>query len=62
MKVKIDEDACTGCGLCCDTCPDVFEMGDTVAAVKVAEVPEDAEETCQEAVDSCPVECITVVE
>jgi len=32
-KVWIDEDACTGCGLCEDTCPEVFEIND-VAVVK----------------------------
>ena len=26
MKVSI-EDTCTACGLCCDTCPEVFEIG-----------------------------------
>ncbi|MBE0478404.1 4Fe-4S binding protein, partial [Candidatus Aerophobetes bacterium] len=29
-EVWIDEDACTGCGLCEDTCPEVFEMEDDV--------------------------------
>ena len=37
MKVRI-EDTCTSCGLCVDTCPDVFEMGDDLAQVKVDEV------------------------
>ncbi len=30
MKAIIDQNMCTGCGLCPDTCPEVFEMdGDT---------------------------------
>ena len=61
MKVKIDADACTACGLCCDTCPDVFEMED-VAVVKVDVVPEDSEDCVREAAQTCPVECITVIE
>lgn len=62
MKVVIDADSCTSCGLCCDTCPEVFEMGDDVAIVKVDVVPEDAEDTCRDAVESCPVECIEIVD
>ncbi len=60
MNVKIDEDTCTGCTLCVDTCPDVFEMDDDkgIAVVKSATVPADAEESCQEASDSCPVTAI----
>ncbi len=61
MKVKINADDCTGCGLCCDTCPEVFEMGD-VAQVTVDLVPEEAEDTCREAAENCPVECIVITE
>ncbi len=60
MKVKIDDDLCTACELCVDTCPEVFEMGDDVAIVLVEEVPADAEENAQEAVDTCPAEAIIV--
>lgn len=60
MKATIDTDTCTGCGLCVDTCPEVFEMDDSVANVKGAEVPASAAKTCQEAADNCPVECINV--
>jgi ferredoxin len=34
--------------------------GDT-AKVKVAKVPADAEETCREAMEGCPVEAISMV-
>jgi len=29
-KVWIDEDACTGCGLCEDSCSEVFKLNDVV--------------------------------
>ena len=59
MKVKIDPDLCTACGLCSDECPDVFELGDEIAEVLVDPVPEDQEDCVIEAEESCPVEAIT---
>jgi ferredoxin len=59
MKVRI-EDTCTACGLCCDTCPEVFEMGDDMATVIVDEVPAEYEAAAQQAADECPVEAIVV--
>ncbi|GAH99283.1 unnamed protein product, partial [marine sediment metagenome] len=34
MKAVVDKDLCTGCGLCEDTCPEVFEVKDGIAIVK----------------------------
>lgn len=59
MKVKIDPDLCTACDLCVDTCPDVFEMGDDVAEVKVDQVPAGLEDDVKEAIESCPSEAIS---
>lgn len=59
MKAIVDEKLCVSCGLCADTCPAVFEM-QNVAVVMVEEVPEDAVESCKEAVENCPVEAITL--
>ncbi len=59
MKVKV-EDTCTACGLCVDTCPEVFEMGDDIAQVIVEEVPAEHEKAVQQAADECPVEAIIV--
>ncbi len=60
MKVRIDPDLCTACGLCTDDVPDVFTMGDEVAEVVKADVPSDLEDAVQDAVDSCPAESIFV--
>ena len=59
MKVRI-EDTCTACGLCCDTCPEVFEMGDDLATVIVDEVPPEYQDATEQAADECPVEAIIV--
>ncbi len=61
MKATIDAETCTGCTLCCDIAPDVFEMGDDgLAHAKAEEVPAAAEATAQEAADGCPVDCIVI--
>ena len=60
MKVRI-EDNCTACGLCVETCSDVFTMGDQIAEVIVDTVPPELEETVQQAADECPVEAIVVL-
>ncbi len=59
MKVHV-EDTCTACGLCVDTCPEVFQMGTDKAEVIVDEVPAEFEDAAQQAADECPVEAIIV--
>ena len=59
MKTIVDPDLCTACGLCADSCPEVFEMGDEVAEVIADPVPADQEDCVLEAEDSCPVEAIS---
>ena len=51
MKVRIVNDLCTGCGLCSDSVPDVFVMGDDVAEVTKPEVPANLEDAGKEAIE-----------
>ena len=63
MKVRIEQDYCTGDGLCEDLCPGVFRMGDDgLAHVKdgVEEVPEELQEGVLDAQSQCAGECIYV--
>lgn len=60
MKATVDSSSCTGCELCVDTCPAVFEMADGVARAKVSPVPAAEEAACKDAAASCPVECIKI--
>jgi ferredoxin len=60
MKATIIEDKCIGCGMCSVLCPEVFEMEDAVATVRVNPVPEGAKDECTEAAESCPVQAIVV--
>jgi ferredoxin len=75
MKVWIDQDLCTGDGLCEEICPSVFTLlDDGLAYVKkdgvaqnnpggsaaAIEVPSEFEEAVVEASEECPGECIFV--
>jgi ferredoxin len=62
MRAIVDEETCIGCGLCSETCPEVFEMNDEKVRVKVDEVPEEVADTCREAAEDCPVEAIQIEE
>lgn len=62
MKAKVDADLCTACELCTETCPEVFEMGEDLAVVKVDVVPAEAEETARQAAEDCPAEAIIIEE
>jgi ferredoxin len=59
MKTRVTED-CIACGRCVEICPEVFEMGEDTAQVKVDEVPAEFEAAVQEAADECPTSAIVV--
>ena len=75
MRVWIDQDLCTGDGLCTDHAPDVFTLlEDGIAYVKeagrvlndpggaggLARVPSPLEDEVVAAADDCPGECIFI--
>ncbi len=60
MKVRVDQDLCVGCGLCTNTCADIFEMKDDKAVSKVKVVPAPSEDCAKQAKDECPVEAIII--
>jgi ferredoxin len=62
MKARIDEDLCVGDGTCVEICPEMFEMAGDLAVVKKERVPEELEDLCREAAESCVVEAITIDE
>ncbi|MFZ5832746.1 MAG: ferredoxin [Planctomycetota bacterium] len=63
MKARVDPDICTGCGLCPEICPEVFDMGaDGKAFAKRDDVPGELEESAREAAQQCPVEAIIIEE
>lgn len=53
----IDSDECTGCETCVELCPEAFEFDEAAGVAKV--INPDAKNDCvEEAIESCPVECI----
>ena len=75
MRVWIDQDLCTGDGLCVDRCPDVFvQLEDGIAYVaeyayplndpggpgSLAVVPDYYQDSVVEAAEVCPGECIFI--
>jgi ferredoxin len=61
MKTVIDREACIGCGLCEDICPEVFRMGDDGIAYVLDENPAaEAYIDVQDAVETCPVTAISI--
>lgn len=55
--ITIDQDECLGCETCAEICPKVFVMNDDGKAEVIADA--DTELECvDEAIGSCPAECI----
>jgi ferredoxin len=69
MKVRIDQELCTGDGLCENIAPDVFTvLGDGLGYVNygvdgvraACVVPSEFEQAVVEAAEQCPGECIFI--
>ncbi len=62
MKAIVDQETCTGCELCVQTCPEVFKMEGDKAVAHVDHVPQETAATCKQAAEGCPVDAIKVEE
>lgn len=70
MNVKIDQEACIACGICYDTCPDVYESDEdgnsrlvedySTDDERTGEVPEKLADCAEEGMEQCPVDAIEV--
>ena len=63
MKIKVNKEACIGCGACLSYAEDLFEFNsEGVSQVKVDTVPEDKKEAALEAIAGCPTGAIVIEE
>ena len=63
MKVKVNRDACIGCGACQVIAPNLFELDEEgISKALVDEVEEQEEEIARDASDSCPTAAIEIEE
>lgn len=63
MKVRVDQAICTGCNLCADLSPHLFEMDDAgLAKERSDQVAPGQEGECRDTADTCPVSAIIVSE
>ena len=61
MKIKVNKDACVGCGACTSAASDLLEINDEgYSTPKVEEVPADKEQQAKDAAEICPTGAITV--
>ena len=61
MKATVDPDLCTGCGVCVESAPEVFDLTDEGLAEAIVDaVPDGLAEAARQAADDCPVEAILI--
>jgi ferredoxin len=64
MRAQVDSDRCKGHGMCCTSCPEVFELTNHGYAVVIGSevVPVDHEDAVRTAVEQCPEGAISITE
>lgn len=63
MRAEIDQSGCISCGLCVNTCPEVFAFDDSQKAqVMQNPIPPTQEDCTREAAGACPVSVISLIE
>lgn len=61
MKPKVDQNLCIACGTCQGLCPEVFKVEEKATVIEGVDYAQH-EEKIKQAVDSCPVQAISIEE
>jgi len=61
-KVSVDGNLCVGCGICIQSCSDVFKMGDEGVAEVIEESIGSTSCDLNDIASQCPVDAIIVEE
>jgi len=59
MIPVIDLGECTDCDSCLELCPSVFKRNEETGCIEVMDLSGYPEEEVQEAISTCPADCIT---
>ncbi|SDB32833.1 ferredoxin [Desulfonatronum thiosulfatophilum] len=57
-QVYVDLDECIGCESCVEICPEVFKMDEQSGKAEVIMPEGGPEDQIEEAMETCPVQCI----
>lgn len=58
--IVIDQEECLGCEACVEACPEVFAFDEDEGKAYVIDGADPQTDCVEEAIASCPGECITV--
>ena len=58
-QIEIDEEECIGCEACVELCPAVFGFDEDSEKAHVIEGSDQDADCVEEAIASCPAECIS---
>ena len=59
MKIRVNQDACIGCGACCAIAEELFDIiEEGLSVANVEEGSEEQKEACMDAIESCPTGAI----
>lgn len=62
MKVKVDKEKCIGCGLCVSLADKSFRLNEKEFKAEVIEPVGDSQDKIESAIESCPVNAISINE